>query len=307
MKKILFLCFFASNLLLNAQNLPKSATGSVKRIDSFPSKFIDPHTVDIWLPEGYSEKNKYAVLYMYDGQMLFDSATTWNKQEWGVDETLGQLMRDKKIKDCIVVGVFNGGAKRHAEYFPQKPFEALPKNFQDSLLNDAKRNPQTRLFATAIQSDAYLKWLVLELKPYIDSHFSTKRNRKNTFIAGSSMGGLMSMYAILEYPSVFGGAACLSTHWLGIMPSDNNPVPDAFVDYLKTHLPDPKTHKIYFDFGTTTLDAYYEPTQIRVDALMHAKGFSEKNWITRKFEGDEHSERAWRKRLNIPLLFLLKK
>jgi len=68
---------------------------------------------------------------MHDGQMLFDSTLTWNKQEWGVDETLSQLMREKKIKDCIVVGIWNGGRSRHAEYFPQKPFESLSKTQQE--------------------------------------------------------------------------------------------------------------------------------------------------------------------------------
>ncbi len=307
MKKILFLCSFTSVLSLNSQNLPKVSAGSVQHIDSFKSKFVNPRNVDIWLPEGYNPKSKYAVLYMHDGQMLFDSTTTWNKQEWGVDETLTQLMTENKIKNCIVVAIFNNGKTRHSEYFPQKPFESLPKTVQDSLLNQAKRNPQTALFAAPIQSDAYLKFLVLELKPYVDSHFSTKSNRENTFIAGSSMGGLISMYAICEYPSVFGGAACLSTHWLGIMPSENNPVPDAFMDYLKTHLPDPKTHKMYFDFGTATLDAYYEPHQNAADTILKTKGFSQKNWLTRKYEGDAHTEQAWRGRLAIPMVFLLKK
>ena len=244
---------------------------------------------------------------MHDGEMLFDSATTWNKQEWGVDETLTRLMSEKRIKNCIVVAVFNTGKTRHAEYFPQKPFEMLPKSMQDSLLSQAKRDKETALFPTNIQSDAYLKFLVSELKPFIDRQFSTLSNQKNTFIAGSSMGGLISMYAICEYPSVFGGAACLSTHWLGIMPSDNNPVPNAFMDYLKAHLPNPKNHKIYFDFGTATLDAYYEPHQIKADAILKTKGFSEKNWLTRKYKGDDHSEKAWRGRLAIPMVFLLKK
>ena len=239
--------------------------------------------------------------------MLFDSATTWNKQEWGVDETLTRLMSEKRIKNSIVVAVFNTGKTRHAEYFPQKPFEMLPKSMQDSLLSQAKRDKETALFPTNIQSDAYLKFLVSELKPFIDREFSTLSNQKNTFIAGSSMGGLISMYAICEYPSVFGGAACLSTHWLGIMPSDKNPVPNAFMDYLKTHLPNPKNHKMYFDFGTATLDAYYEPHQNAADAILKTKGFSEKNWLTRKYAGDAHTEQAWRGRLAIPMVFLLKK
>jgi hypothetical protein len=121
------------------------------------------------------------------------------------------------------------------------------------------------------------------------------------------MGGLISMYAICEYPAVFGGAACLSTHWPGIFQVENNPIPNAFYRYLKKNLPNPKNHKIYFDFGTATLDALYEPLQNEVDLIMKQKGFSTKNWITKKFEGENHSEIAWQKRLHIPFEFLLGK
>ena len=85
-----------------------------------------------------------------------------------------------------------------------------------------QRQPGAPVFSGKIQSDNYLKFLVKELKPFIDSSFSTLKDQQNTFIAGSSMGGLISMYAICEYPLVFGGAACLSTHWPGIFTMINN-------------------------------------------------------------------------------------
>ena len=121
------------------------------------------------------------------------------------------------------------------------------------------------------------------------------------------MGGLISMYAICEYPKVFGGAACMSTHWPGIFSMEGNPIPDAFINYLKTKLPDPKKHKIYFDYGTATLDALYPPLQQKADEVMKEKGFTGKNWITKEFPGEDHSEKAWHKRLHIPLTFLLGK
>jgi enterochelin esterase-like enzyme len=306
-KNNLTLAFLLINVALFAQNV-KTASGTVTHFEQVPSKYgIAPRNVDVWLPDGYSTKQKYAVLYMHDGQMLFDSTITWNHQEWGVDETLTKLVTDTQIKSCIVVGVWNSGRSRHADYFPQKPFESLPKALKDSLIHQAKRNKETALFSTNVQSDAYLKFLVTELKPFIDSSFSTKKDRDNTFIAGSSMGGLISMYAICEYPSVFGGAACLSTHWLGIMPSPDNPVPDAFIAYLMNKLPNPKQHKLYFDHGNQTLDAFYKPLQDRVDVVMKAKGFDAKHWQTREFLGADHSEKSWKARLDIPFLFLLKK
>ena len=114
------------------------------------------------------------------------------------------------------------------------------------------------------------------------------------------------MYAICEYPKVFGGAACLSTHWPGTFTLDNNPVPDAFITYLNKNLPNPKSHKIYFDCGDETLDKLYPEIQKKVDQLMVEKGYNEDNWITKYFPGENHSENAWSKRLHIPLGFLLK-
>ncbi|MEL6194883.1 MAG: esterase, partial [Bacteroidota bacterium] len=112
-------------------------------------------------------------------------------------------------------------------------------------------------------------------------------------------------YAICEYPQVFGGAACLSTHWVGTFEVENNPIPTAFVDYLAENLPEPGQNKIYFDYGTETLDALYEPFQLQVDSVMKLKGYTATNWSTQKFPGENHSEIAWAKRLHIPLTFLL--
>ena len=240
---------------------------------------------------------------MHDGQMLFDSTINWNKLEWGVDETATKLVTEKKLKPFIVVAVWNT-AKRHNEYLPQKPFESLTAVQQASILA-AKRTSGYAVFAKdTIRSDDYLKFLVTELKPFIDKNFSVLSDQSNTFISGSSMGGIISLYAICEYPNVFGGAACLSTHWPGIFTMENNPIPSVIFNYLENHLPDPANHKIYFDFGTATLDTMYAPLQMKVDEMMKAKGYTTKNWITREFVGADHSEISWSKRLDIPLLFL---
>ena len=106
---------------------------------------------------------------------------------------------------------------------------------------------------------------------------------------------------------MFGGAACLSTHWPGIFRKENNAFPNAMNQYLKANLPKAKNHQIYFDYGTETLDAMYEHYQLEVDKIMTNKGYSNKNWMTKKFEGENHSEIAWRKRVKIPLEFLLRK
>lgn len=302
---ILISCFILSGYRSVAQ-LPAVTAGTINRLENFPSKYVDARNVDVWLPAGYDAGRKYAVLYMHDGQMLFDSTTTWNKTAWDVDDVLTKLLNERKIIDVIVVGIWNS-ATRHADYFPQKPFESLNAQQQENIYAAARENGYAVFNGQRIHSDNYLKFLVQELKPVIDSKYSTHTDRKNTFIAGSSMGGLISLYAICEYPEVFGGAACLSTHWPGVFTMEDNPIPDAFISYLRMNLPDPKSHKLYFDCGDQTLDALYPPVQAKVDSLMREKGYTKKNWITKYYPGEDHSERAWKKRLDVPMLFLLKK
>lgn len=304
---ILFLSFCFTIGMLKAQTFPKVQKGSIDRIEKMASKYVDARNVDVWLPEGYTHKKRYAVLYMHDGQMLYDSATTWNKKSWDVDKTISRLNEEGKLQDCIVVGIWNGDKSRHADYFPQKPFESLDTTQKEYVLNSARNNGASIFGNYQIQSDGYLKFLVLELKPFIDKKYATLKDAAHTFIAGSSMGGLISMYAICEYPKVFGGAACLSTHWPGIFITKDNPIPAAFVTYMKNNLPNPKNHKIYFDYGDKTLDAMYPPLQKKVDEIMVEKGFTEKNWETKFFPGKDHSENSWKERFDFPLQFLLGK
>ena len=305
--KILFLISYLLMMsLTGTAQLPKVSSGTLKRLDNFPSKYVTARNVDIWLPEGYSSTKKYPVLYMHDGQMLYDTSVTWNHQAWKIDDVISRLVSENKINEVIVVGVWNGGLTRHPDYFPQKPYESLTQTEKDTVTAHLQRTGKIKEILKPV-SDRYLKFLVTELKPFIDKTYSTYTDRGHTFIAGSSMGGLISMYAICEYPKVFGGAACLSTHWPGIWTLKNNPVPDAFLKYLKTNLPQPKNHKIYFDCGDQTLDSLYPGIQKKVDVIMKLKGYTGKNWMTKYFPGENHSEKSWGKRVEIPLIFLLKK
>ncbi len=264
--------------------------GTLQRHESFASKLVTPRQVDVWLPPSYfrSPGIEYPVIYMQDGQNLFTPATSFIGVDWGVEEALLGLVAAERVPEAIIVGIWNT-AQRVAEYMPQKPFEQfLPASAKDDWI-------QTHGVPA---SDSYLSFVVEELKPFIDSSYRTLPTGQHTFVMGSSMGGLVSLYAICEYPEVFQGAGCLSTHW---------PAGDGvMLGYLEQYLPDPQSHKIYFDHGTETLDADYEPYQIRADALMERSGYvRNKSWLTRKFDGEEHSERAWRRRVDIPLAFLL--
>lgn len=292
---LFFNCLFTVTLMAQ---LPKVCCGRIIRLENFASAYVQPRNIDIWLPENYDDKKKFAVLYMHDGQMLFDSSTTWNKQAWDVDDVLSAMMQKKEIKDCIVVGIWNTGAYSTSEYIPQKAFEALPKEIKDQFLPELK---------DTAQADNYLRFIVKELKPYIEKNYSVSTKRSNTFVSGSSKGGLISLYAICEYPEVFGAAACLSTHWVGSTIVRNDAIPSVFEQYLLENLPDPRNHRIYFDYGDQTLDSLYKPYQLIVDAIMKQRGFAEKNWISKEFKGEDHSENAWRKRFCIPAAFILRK
>lgn len=313
MKKYFFLILFyiITCTSLFSQNFSESeikkvtdvnlSSGELMRIENFSSKFVQPRHVDVWLPDNYSNKKKYDVLYMHDGQMLFDSTKTWNKQEWKVDEWASKLINEDTTRDFIVVAVYNISKIRWNDYFPQKAFNYISIEDKEKISKIAAENN----FDMTLNADNYLKFLTEELKPFIDSEFSVNKVKSSTFIAGSSMGGLISMYAISEYPDVFGAAACISTHWPGTMPSDWNPIPEAFFAYMRENLPSPKNHKLYFDYGTKTLDKHYPQYAQKVSDILNEKGYTDLNSRNIKFEGADHSENSWNQRLDIPFLFLL--
>ena len=280
--------------VIQISNTLTLSSGTVTRY-VFNSTNIGSRTVDVWLPASYSSTKKYAVLYMHDGQMLFDATQTWNGQEWKVDETVTQLMQNSLIKDIIVVGIWNG-SNRYSEYYPKKSMDYLPTDVKNSLMTNVANDPK---------GDKYLSFITSELKPYIDKTYSVNTDISNTYIAGSSMGGLISWYAMCEYPDIFGGAICMSTHWADNS-VDSPEIPNSFRKYLLAKIPSPLTHKIYFDHGTVDLDANYAIHQVSVDTIMKFKGYTAGNFESLIFTGDGHNESAWSNRLNVPLKFILK-
>ena len=263
----------------------RGVTGMVERF-TLTSDRVTPRDVEIWLPPSYASATdqSYPVLYMHDGQNVFDpSQSQYSGWDWGVDEALTNLGIE-----AIVVGVHSDPNTRNADYFPQKAGLDYGKDFRNAFgLSEADLN-----------ADDYLAALVEEIKPRIDATFRTKPECAHTSIMGSSMGGLISLYAVGEYPDVFCNAGMVSTHF----PAGDGVLADWFAD----RLPNPATHRLYFDYGTKTLDYNYEGYQDRMDAALEAAGYQRAaNWTTRKFGGDDHSERAWRNRVHVPLQFLL--
>ncbi|MFI3240883.1 MAG: alpha/beta hydrolase-fold protein [Bacteroidales bacterium] len=306
---ILNLAILISAISLNANEIAISKSpmnvqqGELNRI-TYPSVYMEDMVVDIWTPNSYDANSaeKLNVLYMHDGAMVFDAVQAWNKQSWMADSVSQDLMDAGKVTPFMIVAIHSKPGSRTADFLPQRVV-----NYYD----DSDRAVLKGLLKTPLRADKYLKFIVTELKPYIDTHYNVNIGRENTAIMGSSMGGLISLYAICEYPTVFGGAGCVSTHLSGwsadvAFVDEKSEFSTKLCEYMEDELPEPNgDNRIYFDYGNKTLDAYYPPHQKKLDAAMRKMNYTEgENWETLFFDGESHSENSWAKRLDIPLTFL---
>ena len=279
----------------NEEAEPAASCGHLDNIKDFQSAYVPARTIRVWTPSRYNPDELYDVLYMHDGQMLFDASTSWNHQEWRIDETLDSLIEAGVIRPCIVVGIDNT-EKRIGEYCPDDVAEFLPEG--EPVYEKAEP-----------LGNNYLKFLVDEVKPYIDSTYSVYTDPAHTFVMGSSCGGLISSYALCKYPDVFGGAACLSTHCTFM----SNPLTQkgkddsaaAYIEYLKAHLPAANSKLLYFDRGDLTIDAGYREQQDKINTVILSLGWDGNHFQYRFYPGHAHCEDDWAARLHVPLEFLL--
>ncbi|HEU5285232.1 MAG TPA: alpha/beta hydrolase-fold protein [Sphingomicrobium sp.] len=294
--------------LLAIAAVPAAAGISAGRLDDLgvvQSRHADPRKVTVWLPSSYRPGGpRHSVLYMHDGQNLFDPETGYGGMEWTIDEVLDRLIRENKVRPTIVVAIWNT-PKRLREYVPSKAFRHLSPAYMERVRG---------LYGGDPLSDGYLQFIVRELKPRIDRTYRVRTGRADTAIMGSSMGALISLYAINEYPRVFGAAGMVSTHWPLMIPPKGQSLSDAeyetvssaFERYLAPALPSPRTHRLYFDHGSETLDAVYARYQRRIDRVVARRGYRPgANWVSRNFPGQAHNETSWASRVEIPLRFLL--
>ncbi len=253
---------------------------------------LNRRRVDVWLPDAYHSNpgDSFPVLYIQDGQTVFDQ---WRKGTggWEIHQAITRLAEEEKIFPPVVVAI-SSTLNRTGDYLPAK---ALGHVEESDTSDESSLNGKTS--TRRLVSDLYLEWMVNTLKPAIDDRYRTQTEPQNTAVMGSSLGGLISLYALCEYPGVFGKAACLSTHWPA--------VGEGMLAYLEQHLPQPGQHKLYFDHGSEGLDAGYEPWQARADALLRQKGYREgKDFASWSFAGEDHTTIAWKNRVHIPLTFL---
>jgi predicted alpha/beta superfamily hydrolase len=243
--------------------------------------------VEIWLPPDYdrSPERRYPVLYMHDGQNLFDPRIANTGVDWGVDEAVVRLVRQNGMFPVIVVGVWSTD-NRGAEYSPW---------------HDAPR---------------YARFLIEELMPRVNAEFRTLTGPENTAVMGSSLGGLLSFYLVMRHPDAFGACGCISTHF----PLSEKMVARYFTGVPTSATPDTVPYvlreiqsgmavargtRYWFDYGTLGLDSTYGPTHDAVRAWLLGQGLVEgEDFVVRRYEGADHNETSWRARLDDPLTFL---
>ena len=307
MKKTLFLLFVIV-ILAACTSTPKApfeasqlevTSGNLWRANIFSPELNETIKVDVWTPNGYITSKKYPVVYMHDGQNLFDANSTWNHQAWEIDSVMGMLIAENKICPAVVVGIHSVDTTRIGDLMPERVVEMTPPG--------AVRDFIDRMCRSQYRADEYLAFIVNTLKPTIDSHFSTLIDRKSTSIMGSSMGGLISIYGVTEYPEVFGAAVCMSTHWTGAI-GDNADFPTAMKYYLMDKFPRNGDYLLYFDNGDCSYDSQYIPAYESMNRLFDFLGYHEGEKLkTGIFQGHSHSEQFWSQRVAIPLEFILSK
>lgn len=265
---------------------PHSLTGDVRLHANFHSRILNnDRNVIVYLPPGYEKNRKmrYPVFYMHDGQNLFDGATSYIPgQEWRVDETAESLIKAQRIEPLIIVGVYNTGMERVNEY-------------------TAAADPK---YKAGGKADLYGRFLVEELKPFIDKTYRTKTDGSHTGLGGSSLGGLISLYLGLKYPKVFTRIAVVSP---AVWWADNQIVHYTAAESRKPPL------RIWLDIGTKEGRDAKEAQKTVDDARLLKSTLIGKGWREGKdlkyFEGEgaEHNEKAWAARTPAIFEFLFPK
>lgn len=255
------------------------------------SQFFDvTRHVEIWLPPGYEDNpdQRYPVIYMHDGQNLFDPRIANTGHDWGVDEAMMANVEAGLHDSAIVVGIWSTNIRG----YELSPWHGGPD---------------------------YARMVIEEIKPRVDAEFRTLSDRDNTFVMGSSMGGLASQFMVREHPDVFSACGCVSTHVpvspqvfeeaLGLDVEQG--IDDPTVPYLVTDSENnvdlPNNIRMYWDWGTATLDAEYGAImESHIRGWLEAQDFVEgQTYAFGEFEGQPHNEAAWRSRVHLQLAWML--
>ena len=259
-----------------AQTRKPSLTGHIEKIADFSSKVLNnKRNLIIYLPPDYSSSanRRYPVVYMHDGQNIFDGSTSYiPNEEWRADEAAEGLINAGIIEPVIIVGIDNAGADRANEYLPMT----------------VKMGGQS----SGGRADSYGKMITEELMPVINSKYRTKVGPKNTALIGSSFGGVISLYLGTTHPETFGllGVVSPST-WVG------NGL-DAYVKPLKLK------PKIWLDMGESESPTSVADAKKLFNTLI-SNGWKERKEAVLYIDGHAgHNERAWSGRIGSILTYL---
>ena len=254
-------------------------TGEFRHHTSLQSSFLDhARDVIVYLPPNYDQDDwrRYPVLYLHDGQNLFDSATAFGGTEWGVDETAERLILNSKLDPLIIVGIYNTGEHRIDEYTPTV-------------------DPHQQRGGKA---DLYGRFIVEELKPFIDHRYRTMAGPEFTGLGGSSLGGLVTFYLGMRYPYVFSKLMVMS--------------PSVWWDYgmilkFAQSLRAKPSTRIWLDIGSK--EGKFTPGYVRnLRDILVAQGWRlNADLKFQEVRGGQHNERAWAKRVEPALKFLYPK
>ena len=287
-----------------AMPLAAEDTGRFIEYERVAAEGLPDQRLTIWLPPGYDmTTGRYPVLYMHDGHNLFDVKNSNFNKIWAADKAMLAAVQSGKVEPHIIIGIWAPGRDRHRQYLPRSAYDLASGNLRQQL--DAATPGR-------VISQAYLAWIAGPLKNWVDTSFRTRTGRNDTAIVGSSMGGLMSCYAFLEAPKVFGRAGCVSSHWPAVDPraitADEAQLKALWDGWFAARLGMPDGRRVWMDHGTATLDAYYAPYQQVVDARFAAAGWQKgRDWESKVYEGAEHEENAWAARLPEVFGWLLRK
>lgn len=254
-----------------AKTIIGKITGNVIYHRDFKGENLLARDIIVWLPPTYnsSTKDRFDVLYMHDGQNLFDPATSSFGVDWQVDETADSLISTKKIKPIIIVGIYNT-KDRSSEYNPSE------------------------------KGADYMKFLVQQLKPFIDKNYRTNPGKNNTAVGGSSMGGIISFALAWEYPQVFSKAICMSPAFK-----------IRHIDYVKevvNYQGKKKNIKLYIDNGGIGLEEQLQPGITDMLNALNQQGYKkDKDYLWVLDQNAKHFEAAWAKRMPNALIWLLGK
>lgn len=257
----------------------------------------------VWTPDAAETHPRLPVLYLQDGQNLFDSRRVVFGAAWEIDASISRLVDAGLIPPTIVVGIACA-ADRLAEYAPALILRATDPGARAAVNTAWGAHP----------SDAYARLVTDRIKPLIDGAFRTLPGPDTTFVAGASMGGVAALELLARRPDLFAGAAALSAH-LSLLPVDGSEYrPDGFArdvaaavgSFARDHLPPAGRHRLWLDRSELDVDRHYGPSHTAmVDALLEKGYRPDVDLVSRTFMGVGHNEAAWRDRLDPALAFLL--